>query len=181
MVCQSGNVMAWWWNNGVIILTIHSQKVDGVCTFDEFWEKNPTNPPVTIVTNSSIYTIMYSISPGWSSTKGGFCRQGEHWVHVFLFDVSLSCLSNTSHSHLCLLHSFIPFLSECAINVLTCTISEHGKLNVEPKHHTLSFCLCADDSGVETFYMLDGAEGSSICWVMPREHLWEVSTVPDRE
>jgi hypothetical protein len=53
-------------------------------------------------------------------------------------------------------------------------MTRDGVLEEEWLNHCISFHLRVDDTGGETFYFLDGAEGSSIFRVQSRQRLWQL-------
>ena len=94
---------------------------------------------------------------------------------MYFYSMFLSLISQTPHT-------LISFLFISFIGVIVFTRSPYGRLNAEPKHHVLSFHLYAVYSDIKTFYVIDGAKGSSFFWVRSRECLWELfSAVPGRE
>ena len=83
----------------------------------------------------------------------------------------ISCFSQRTHT----LTSFlaIPFF-QGIVNVLVYNMNGDGVLEEDCAHHCISFHLRVDDTRGETFYFLDGAEGSSIFRVQSRERLWQL-------
>ena len=154
---------------------LHYHRDTSVCNYDECWEKNPEGALTTIVDNSSICAIFY----GQASKRGEFFTQ---YLHLYEC-IFIPCVSLSSLKHLTFSSPFFSFLhSQGFIKSLVYTMSKHGRLDLEPTYHALSFHLRKDDSGVEAFYVLDDAKGSSIFQVTPRWCLWELcSTVPGRE